>query len=139
MIDTGRRVSITTPHLRKEAALPTTDPKQNEMTKYISQAWDLAKSQLKQLRAQVEKTAQMAQLKNKSDLIQGERDRALRNLGEAVWREAQRGLKLPPSANAALRAVLEAERKAQKQASEISDILAEGAEAAERLAKKKGH
>ncbi len=108
------------------------------MARNISQAWDLAKSQLKQLRTQVEKTARMAQLKNKSDLIQSERDRALRNLGEAVWREAQRGLKLPPSASAALRAVQEAERKAQKQASEISDILAEGAEAAERLAKKKG-
>jgi hypothetical protein len=109
------------------------------MTKSISQAWDLARSQLQKLRAQVEKTAQMAQLKNKSDLAQSERDRALRNLGEAVWREVQRGLKLPPSASAALRGVQEAERKAQKQASEISDILAEGAEAAERLAKKKGH
>lgn len=138
MIDTAPGGSITTRHLRKEAALPTTDPKQTEMTKHISQAWDLAKSQLQKLRAQVERTAQMAQAKNKVDLIQSERDRALRNLGEAIWREAQRGLKLPSSANAALRAVQEAERKAQRQASEISDILAEGAEAAERLAKKKG-
>ena len=118
--------------------LPT-DPKQAEMAKHISQAWDLAKSQLQKLRAQVEKTAQMAQLKSKADLAQSERDRALRNLGDAVWREVQRGLKLPASANASLRAVQEADRKAQRQASEISDILAEGAEAAERLAKKKDH
>ncbi len=118
---------------------PQPDPNQTQMARQISQAWDLAKAQLQKLRREVEKTAELATMKSRVDALEGERDRAYRNLGEAVWREVQRGgLKLPASASAAVRGLQEVERKLQKQASEISDILAEGAAAAERLAKKKG-
>lgn len=113
------------------------DPKQTEMARQIAQAWDLAKGQLQKLREQVEKTAEMAALKSKSDALERERDRALRNFGEAVYREVQKGtLKLPAALSGALRAMMEVERKLEKQASDISDILAEGAEVAERVKKK---
>ena len=115
------------------------DPKQTEMARQISQAWDLARTQLAKLREQVEKTAQLAQTKTRTDAIEKERDRALRNFGEAVWREVKAGsLRLPQTLNGAVRAVQEADRKHEKQAAEINDILAEGAEVADRLAKKKG-
>lgn len=106
------------------------------MARQISQAWDLAKSQLKALRDQVEKTAELATLKSRSDALDKERDRALRNFGEAVYREVQRGMKLPPSLAGAVRSMQEVDRKLEKQASDISDILAEGAEVAERVKKK---
>jgi len=117
------------------------DPKQTEMARQIAQAWDLAKAQLQQLREQVEKTAELATVKSKKDLLERERDRALRNFGEAVWREVQRGtVKVPASLSPALKTMQEVDRKLEKQAAEISDLLAEGAEAADRLAaaKKKG-
>lgn len=111
------------------------------MAKQISQAWDLAKAQLQKLREQVEKTAELATVKSKADLLERERDKALRNFGEAVWREVGKGgVKLPTSLAGATRTMQEVERKLEKQAAEISDLLAEGAEVADRLsaAKKKG-
>ncbi|MDQ3262857.1 MAG: hypothetical protein M3Y59_04240 [Myxococcota bacterium] len=108
------------------------------MAKQISQAWDLAKAQLQQLRQQVEKTAELATVKSRKDALDREREKALRNFGEAVWREVQRGaLKLPASLVPAQRTMQEIDRKLDKQSAEISDLLAEGAEAADRLAAKK--
>ena len=114
------------------------DPKQTELQKQIAQTWDLARQQLKRLRDQVEKTSQLANLKARTDAVNSEKDRALRNLGDAVWREVQRGLKLPPSCRPALELLQAADRKAGDQASEIADILAEGSEQADRVAPKKG-
>lgn len=114
-----------------------TDPKQTEMARQIAQAWDMARGQLQRLREQVEKTAELATLKSKSDLLEKERDRALRNFGEAVYRELQKGgLKLPATLSGALRTMQEIERKLERQAADISDILAEGAEAADRAKKR---
>jgi len=61
------------------------DPKQQEVLKQINDAWEHAKAQLTQLRQAVEKTAAMAQAKIDATYVGRERDRALRDLGEAVW------------------------------------------------------
>lgn len=107
------------------------------MARQIAQAWDMAKSQLQRLREQVEKTAELANLKTKSDALERERDRALRNFGEAIYREVQKGtVRLPQALAGALRTMQEVERKLERQASDISDILAEGAEIADRVKKK---
>ena len=63
-----------------------------------------------------------------------ERDRALRDLGHALWEKVRRGeLKLPEGLSAPARALVAIEKRLEAQAREINLLLAEGAEAAERL------
>jgi hypothetical protein len=117
-----------------KAAPPQTDA----VMQQIAQAWDDAKSQLAELRDAVEQNAKMAHLKLEASFLNRERDVALRDFGESVWNQVMRGrLQLPPQLSAALQKMIDVEKKLQKQAAEITDILKEGDEAAERLRQKK--
>ena len=119
--------------------MPTTPPPKNDqLIESINAHWEQAKAQLEDLKSAVERNAQMAQLKMESAFLHRERDQALRDFGEAVWNQILKGkLQLPPQLNTALRAMIEMEKKLEKQASEINDILKEGDEAADRMRQKK--
>jgi uncharacterized protein (DUF2267 family) len=102
--------------------------------KQIQQAFQAAQAQLAQLREQVSHTEELARLNSQGNFLQMEKDKALRNLGDAVWRLMQKGkLELPSSLAPAVKAVEAAEQKAAVHASQISDILAEGEAVAARL------
>ena len=110
------------------------DPKQAEVIQQIQRAFQSAQGQLAQLRTAVERTAELARMKSESDFLKLQKARALEELGEAVYRMLQRGkLELPSVLAPEVKAVEEAERKAELQASAILDILKEGEEAAARL------
>jgi hypothetical protein len=112
--------------------------KETAVMQQIAEAWDDAKEQLAGLREAVEQNSKMAQLKLESSFLNRERDLALRDFGESVWNQVMRGrLQLPPQLATALQKMIDVEKKLQKQASEITDILKEGDEAAERLRQKK--
>ena len=107
---------------------------QSEVVKQIQQAFQAAQAQLAQLREQVSHTAELARLNSQGNYLQMEKEKALRELGEAVWRQVQKGkLELPASLAPALKAVEAAEQKAAAHASEITDILQEGEARAARL------
>ena len=109
-------------------------PTQSDVMKQIQQAFQAAQAQLAQLREQVTHTAELARLNSQGNYLQMEKDKALRNLGEAVWRLSQKGkLELPSSLAPVVKAVEAAEQKAAAHASEISDILLEGEALAARL------
>jgi hypothetical protein len=119
-------------------APPPQPPKDAALMQQIAQAWDDAKDQLASLREAVEKNAKMAHIKLESSFLSRERDNAMRDFGEAVWSQVMKGrLQLPPQLAPALQKMIDVEKKLQKQASEITDILKEGDEAAERLRQKK--
>lgn len=117
---------------------PKHSPKDAALVQQISQEWDKARDQLATLREAVERNAHMAQLKLESAFLNRERDQALREFGESVWNQVMKGrLQLPPQLSAALQKMIEVEKRLQKQAAEINDILKEGDEAAERLRQKR--
>lgn len=110
------------------------DVKQSEVVKQIQQAFQAAQAQLAQLREQVSHTAELARLNSQGNFLQMEKDKALRDLGEAVWRLSQKGkLELPPSLAPAVKAVEAAEQKALAHVSDVTDILQEGEALAARL------
>ena len=113
------------------------DPKQSETLRQIQEAFQSAQSQMTQLRQQVEKHAELARAKTQNDFIQTEKERALRELGEAVFKQVQKGkLELSSTFAPLLKAVEQAQQKAEAQAREISDLLQEGEETAQRLKQK---
>ncbi|HEX8826161.1 MAG TPA: hypothetical protein VF794_40020, partial [Archangium sp.] len=90
------------------------DPKQSETLRQIQQAFQSAQSQMTQLRQQVEKHAELARAKTQHDFIQKEKERALRELGEAVLSQVRKGrLELPSSLAPLLKAVEQVEKKAE--------------------------
>jgi hypothetical protein len=110
------------------------DVKQSDVMKQIQQAFQSAQAQLAQLREQVSHTAELARLNSQGNYLQMAKDKALRDLGEAVWRLSQKGrLELPSSLGPVVKAVEVAEQKAAAHASEITDILQEGEAVAARL------
>ena len=114
------------------------DPKQSQAFKQITEAFQTAQAQMTELRKSVERHAELARAKTQLDFSQRETERALRELGEAVWRQVQKGrLELPSALAPALEAVRQAEHKAEAQAREISDLLQEGEETAQRMRQKK--
>jgi predicted Zn-dependent peptidase len=109
-------------------------PSQSEVMKQIQQAFQSAQARLAQLREQVTHTAELARLNSQGNSLQMEKDKVLRELGEAVWRLVQKGrLELPSSLAPALRAVEAAEQKAAAHAHDVSAILQEGEALAARL------
>jgi chromosome segregation ATPase len=113
------------------------DPKQSETLRQIQQAFENAQSQMAQLRQQVEKHAELARAKTQHEFIQKEKERALRELGEAVLNQVRKGrLELPSTLAPLVKAVEQAEKKEEAQTREISDLLQEGEEAAQRLKEK---
>jgi predicted Zn-dependent peptidase len=108
--------------------------KQSDVVKQIQQAFQSAQAQLAQLREAVTHTAELARLNSRGNSLQMEKEKVLRELGEAVWRMVQKGkLELPSSLGAALKAVEAAEHRAVAHAAEITDILQEGEAVAARL------
>ncbi|MFZ5471922.1 MAG: hypothetical protein ACOZIN_21030 [Myxococcota bacterium] len=104
------------------------------MIHQIHAAWEQAQRQLADLRAQVEHTTELAQLKVQANFLERDLDRALRDFGQAVWAQVQKGkLVLPGTLTAAQRAMQEAQKKVDKQNADIADLLNEGQEAASRL------
>ncbi|WP_224363395.1 hypothetical protein [Hyalangium versicolor] len=102
--------------------------------KQIQQAFQTAQSQLAQLREQVTRTEELARLNSRGNSLQMEKDKALRELGEAVWRMVQKGkLELPSSLAPVVKSVEVAEQRAAAHAAEITDILQEGEAVAARL------
>jgi septation ring formation regulator EzrA len=121
---------------RPERRVP--EPKQSETLQQIAQAWEQAKEQFAQLRAEVEKNAKMAMAKQESTFVRRERDQALRDLGEAVWVMVQRGkVALPQQLTAMVKAVEVVEARQKAQQASIADLLKEGSEAADRLKDKR--
>jgi hypothetical protein len=115
------------------------DPKQSEALRQLQEAFQSAQSQMVQLRQQVEKHAELARAKTQNDFIQKEMDRALRQLGESVFKQVQKGrVTLPEGFAPFLKAVEHAQKKAEAQAREITDLLQEGEQAAQRLNKNAG-
>lgn len=113
------------------------DPKQSETLRQIQEAFQSAQSQMTQLRQQVEKHAELARAKTQNDFIQKEKERALRELGEAVFKQVRKGrLELPATFAPLLEAIEQAQQKADAQAREINDLLLEGQETAQRLKQK---
>jgi hypothetical protein len=109
------------------------DPQQ-DILKQINDAWNEAKAQLAQLRAAVERTSELALAKMESNLLARDRDRALRDLGEAVWAQVKAGkVSLPPTLSTATKAMQEVEKKAEAQNREINSLIMEGGEAMDRL------
>ena len=81
-------------------------PSQADVMRQIQQAFQAAQAQLAQLRESVTHTAELARLNSQGNYLQMERDKALRDLGEAVWRLSQKGkLELPSSLAPAVKAV----------------------------------
>jgi CO dehydrogenase/acetyl-CoA synthase epsilon subunit len=110
------------------------DPKQSEVFQQIQQTFQQAQGQMAQLRNAVERTAELARMKAESDYLVLAKKRALEELGEAIFKLAQKGkLELPATVAPLVKAVEEADRKAEVQASAILDILKEGEEVAARL------
>ena len=111
-----------------------TDPKQSEVMKQINEAFKAAQGRLAELREAVERNTDLARANAKATVLRDQKDRALKELGELVWRNLQKGkLELPAGFAAALKAVEAAEQAAEAHARELTDILQEGAEVAERL------
>lgn len=109
------------------------DPQQ-EILKQINDAWNEAKAQLAQLRAAVERTSELANAKMESNLLGRDRDKALRDLGEAVWAQVKAGkMTLPQAVSAATKAMQEFEKKAEAKNREINSLIMEGGEAVDRL------
>lgn len=141
---TGREVAgygkavPTAPPPPKAPPSKAAQPSNDAVMEQIAEAWDEAKAQLSDLRQAVEQNAKMAHLKLEASFLGRDRDVALRDFGEAVWNQVMRGrLQLPPQLAPAMQKMIDVEKKLQKQASEITDILKEGDEAAERLRQKK--
>jgi hypothetical protein len=100
----------------------------------IQQAFQTAQAQLAQLREAVTHTAELARLNSQGNYLQMEKEKAYRELGEAVWRQVQKGkLELPASLAPVIKSVEAAEQKAAVHAAQITDILQEGVEVAARL------
>ena len=113
------------------------DPKQSETFRQIQEAFQSAQARMAQLRQQVAKHAELVQAKTRNDLVQKEKERALRELGEAVFKQVRKGrLELPATFAPLVDAVEQAQKKAEAQAWEIGDLLREGEEAAQRLKEK---
>jgi hypothetical protein len=110
------------------------DPKQSEVMKQINEAFQSAQARLTQLREAVERNTDLARANAKATVLKDQKDRALKELGEVVWRQVQKGkLELPAGFATALKAVEAAEQAAEAHARELTDILREGEEVAERL------
>jgi hypothetical protein len=113
------------------------DPKQSQALRRIQESFQSAQEQMARLRQQVERHAELAQAKTQADFLQKEKDRALRELGEAVWRLVRKGrLELPSSLAPELKALELVEQKAEAQSRELGDLLQEGEETAQRLKEK---
>jgi hypothetical protein len=113
------------------------DPKQSETLRQIQAAFEASQAQLAELRQQVERHSTLAKTKSNSDFVQKERERVYRELGEAVFKQVQKGrLELPATFAPLLKAIEQAQHKAEAQAREITDLLQEGEETAQRLKQK---
>ncbi|MBZ4422064.1 hypothetical protein [Myxococcus sp. RHSTA-1-4] len=110
------------------------DPKQSEVVKQINQAFQEAQARLAQLREAVERNTDLARANARTTVLKDQKERALKELGEVVWRQVQKGkLELPAGFASVLKAVEAAEQAAEAHARELTDILREGEEVAERL------
>ncbi|MBM4381511.1 MAG: hypothetical protein FJ086_19770 [Deltaproteobacteria bacterium] len=108
-------------------------PQQGDALKEIQRAWAEASEQLAALREQVAEAGELAQLKLQSAVLERDRDRALRDFGEAVWQAVQRGtVKLPASVAAAQKGLEAVLAREQAHAADVAELLKEGEEAAER-------
>lgn len=110
-----------------------------DVVKQITDAWKSAQVQLEELREAVERTGEMARLKVQSEFLNRDLDRALRDLGEAVWSQVKKGnLELPRALSSLVTVVQDVERKQADQATAINEILSEGTEVAGNLRGEKG-
>ena len=92
---------------------------------------------MSQLRKQVEAHSALAQAKTQGDFLQKEKERVMRELGEAVFKQVKKGrLELPAAFAPLLKAVDQVQLKVEAHAREITDLLQEGEEAAQRLKQK---
>lgn len=101
-----------------------------------------ARKELERIRAAAERNAELAEASSKATQLYREWERSLRDLGQALVEAATAGhldgVELPSAVKKplALAQLLAAKRAAQS--SSIHDLLAEGVEAADRRAPKKG-
>ncbi|NVJ02000.1 hypothetical protein HV824_28290 [Myxococcus sp. AM009] len=114
------------------------DSKQSEVVKQINDAFQAAQARLAELREAVERNTDLARANARTTVLKDHKEKALKELGEAVWRQVQKGrLELPAGFGAALKAVEAAEQAVEAHARELTDLLREGDEVAERLKEQK--
>lgn len=96
----------------------------DNLVKQLTAAWEEAQSQLRELRRRVEATAQMARAQLDAQTFSKDRDRALRDLGEAYWKEYQAG-RVPAVGRMAaiLDRVAKAEQKVAASSASITNLL----------------
>ncbi|MFY2561909.1 hypothetical protein ACN469_30215 [Corallococcus terminator] len=110
------------------------DSKQSDVVKQINEAFEAAQARLAQLREAVERNTDLARANAKATVLKDQKDRALKELGDLVYRQIQKGkLELPAGFASALKGIEAAEQAAEAHARELTDILREGEEVAERL------
>jgi hypothetical protein len=108
----------------------------SDALKQIGEAWEHAQDQLADLREQVQRTTELAMAKTQSNFLERDRDKALRNLGEAIWVQVQKGkLTLPSSMRDIGKAMEDVQKKIAVEQAEIADLLKEGEEAVARRAR----
>ncbi len=106
---------------------------QRELLRQIAARWERARQQLEGLRVAVRQQGALASAKLESSRLKRELDLAYRELGEVIWVAYKNGqLKFPNSSLPAARAVRKAEQEQKAYASQIHDLLSEGAEAVAR-------
>lgn len=118
---------------------PSSQPpaQQTELIKQIQAAWDEAQAQLAYLREQVQHATDIAQAKVGSNVLDRDLDRAYRDLGEAVWAEVSKGkLQLPSTLSTVRKSLETVTQKIRAQNASINDLLAEGADIAQRIQEK---
>ncbi|RKH13817.1 hypothetical protein D7Y13_31625 [Corallococcus praedator] len=110
------------------------DPKQSEVMKQINEAFQAAESKLAKLREAVERNTELARANGKAAFLKDKKEQTHREFGEAVWQSIQQGrLTLPPGFDRFLAAIAAAEKASADHAAQLTDLLREGEEAAERL------
>ncbi|RKH09255.1 hypothetical protein D7V97_17210 [Corallococcus sp. CA053C] len=110
------------------------DPKQSEVMRQINEAFQAAEAKLARLREAVERNTELARANGKAAFLKDKKEQAHRELGEAVWQSVQQGrLELPAGFARLLASIAAAEKASADHAAQLTDLLREGEEVAERL------
>lgn len=113
---------------------PEKKPEQSELIQQLAETFKAAQAKVEHLRDAIQRNTDLAQLQSTSAFLHRERDRALRDLGEVLWKASLKGeFTFPEFADKATDSLRHIEEKLDTHRSEIGAVLSEGAETADRL------
>ena len=99
----------------------------SELLANLQKAWEEAQHQLIKLRKQVEERAALENFWSEKVQVDQKRQKALSDLGAAVYEDIQQGAIAPPKRwEGLLQRVAEVMQKAQEQQQKLSELLEEG-------------